>query len=267
MESRQEDVRLVNLTGEAWALVAERERHRRELDAAVSAVPSPTVARSLQRVANKMPLALNVEIASIRIRAADDSRDLHLVAASGAPADDLRRLAHQPLRVAQARAMVAIGARHSDAQRLGLRWLRGTWLRRHGETLGFVLVGTRTERQPSAAELGRLELAAEGLSERLASVDRRTRQLRLVGIDVGREVIRGQLPPLEDDPVAALRPRERTVLDLYADGLSTQRIADLLVISPHTVRTHVKLALRRLGVHSREEAEEMVREQRVLKLL
>jgi DNA-binding CsgD family transcriptional regulator len=41
----------------------------------------------------------------------------------------------------------------------------------------------------------------------------------------------------------------------------------LLVISPHTVRTHLKLAYRRLGVHSREEATELVRRDQLLTLL
>ncbi len=264
---RHEDFRLVNLTEEAWTLVAERERRRRELDAAVSAVPTPTVASSLQRIADKMPVALNVEMTSIRIRAADEGKDLHLLAAAGAAEEDLRRLAHQPLSVAQARTIAALGPRHSDARRLGLCWLQGTWLRHGGETLGFVLVGTRTERRPSAVDLARLELAAERLGERVAPLDRRTRQLRLVGVEVGRGLIHGRPSFPADDPMAMLRPRERTVLDLYADGLSTRQIADLLVLSPHTVRTHVKLALRRLGVHSREEAEMMIREQRVLKLL
>jgi DNA-binding CsgD family transcriptional regulator len=65
----------------------------------------------------------------------------------------------------------------------------------------------------------------------------------------------------------ALRPRELVILTLYVDGLSAQEIADLFVISTHTVRTHIKNAYRRLGVHSREEAEELVRTQRVLELV
>ena len=51
-----------------------------------------------------------------------------------------------------------------------------------------------------------------------------------------------------------LRPRELTILALYSEGLSATEIADIFVISPHTVRTHVKNAYRRLGIHSREEA-------------
>jgi DNA-binding CsgD family transcriptional regulator len=56
----------------------------------------------------------------------------------------------------------------------------------------------------------------------------------------------------------SLRPRERIIVALYAEGLSVDEIARLLVISPHTVRTHVKNAFRRLGVHSRDEAAKLV---------
>ncbi|MDQ3865829.1 MAG: helix-turn-helix transcriptional regulator, partial [Actinomycetota bacterium] len=66
---------------------------------------------------------------------------------------------------------------------------------------------------------------------------------------------------------ASGRARERQILELYADGLSTRDIAELLVISPHTVRTHVKLALRRLGVHEREEAAAMVRADQVAQVV
>ena len=51
-----------------------------------------------------------------------------------------------------------------------------------------------------------------------------------------------------------LTPREREVLGLLVDGLDDVRIADRLVISPETVRTHVQRILRKLEVHSRVEA-------------
>ncbi len=54
--------------------------------------------------------------------------------------------------------------------------------------------------------------------------------------------------------VGRLRPRELLILRLYGEGLGTQQIAELLVLSVHTVRTHVRNALRRLGVSSRAEA-------------
>jgi DNA-binding NarL/FixJ family response regulator len=58
--------------------------------------------------------------------------------------------------------------------------------------------------------------------------------------------------------VNRLRPRELAILRLYADGFQTRQIAELLVLSPHTVRTHVRNALRRLGVSSRSEAVELL---------
>jgi DNA-binding NarL/FixJ family response regulator len=60
---------------------------------------------------------------------------------------------------------------------------------------------------------------------------------------------------------AGLRPirsqltsREWEVLDLLCQNLSTDEIADRLVVSVETVRSHVKNVLRKLGVRSRREA-------------
>jgi DNA-binding CsgD family transcriptional regulator len=41
---------------------------------------------------------------------------------------------------------------------------------------------------------------------------------------------------------------------LYGEKLRTDQIAELLVLSPHTVRTHVRNARPHLGVSSRAEA-------------
>jgi DNA-binding NarL/FixJ family response regulator len=54
--------------------------------------------------------------------------------------------------------------------------------------------------------------------------------------------------------VAALTDREREVLVLVAQGLSNQQIADSLVISERTARTHVSNILGKLGVASRTQA-------------
>jgi DNA-binding NarL/FixJ family response regulator len=65
---------------------------------------------------------------------------------------------------------------------------------------------------------------------------------------------------------AGLRPvrsrltsREWEVLDLLCEQLSTDEIADTLVLSPETVRSHIKNLLRKLGVRSRREAVEQAR--------
>jgi two-component system NarL family response regulator len=54
--------------------------------------------------------------------------------------------------------------------------------------------------------------------------------------------------------VQKLTRRERTVLALLAEGGDNQAIAQRLVISPETARTHIQNVLSKLGVHSRLEA-------------
>ncbi len=51
-----------------------------------------------------------------------------------------------------------------------------------------------------------------------------------------------------------LTPRQYQVLDLLADGVSTDAIAAQLVLSPQTVRNHVREILRRLDARTRLEA-------------
>lgn len=52
----------------------------------------------------------------------------------------------------------------------------------------------------------------------------------------------------------ALTPREREVLAFLAGGHDYDAIADELVVSGDTVRTHAQNMMRKLGVHSRNEA-------------
>ena len=62
---------------------------------------------------------------------------------------------------------------------------------------------------------------------------------------------------------AALSAREVEVLLLLDEHLGTDEIAKRLFISEHTVRSHVKSLLRKLGVSSRREALEMLASARV----
>jgi DNA-binding NarL/FixJ family response regulator len=59
-----------------------------------------------------------------------------------------------------------------------------------------------------------------------------------------------------------LTAREWEVLDLLCQGLSTEEMADTLVLSSETVRSHIKSILRKLRVSSRGEAVAMAQELR-----
>lgn len=66
----------------------------------------------------------------------------------------------------------------------------------------------------------------------------------------------GDAPPQgEDAPglLAALSSSELAVLKLIVEGRDNDEIAEILVLSVHTVRTHLKNIYRKLGVHSRSD--------------
>ena len=51
-----------------------------------------------------------------------------------------------------------------------------------------------------------------------------------------------------------LSPRERQVLELLAHGLTATTVASELGLSPETVRTHVRNAMRKLKASTRVQA-------------
>ncbi|ADB48882.1 ATP-binding protein [Conexibacter woesei] len=74
-------------------------------------------------------------------------------------------------------------------------------------------------------------------------------RLRAGGLRRGRRGSRTRAT----DGWEALTPSERRVAELAAEGLSNPQIAERLVISRHTVATHVSHALAKLGLRSRFE--------------
>jgi DNA-binding CsgD family transcriptional regulator len=72
-------------------------------------------------------------------------------------------------------------------------------------------------------------------------------------------VIRSQRPTAQPQPVVAvdapaLTPRQHEVLRMLGNGLTTTQMAELMALSPETVRNHVKSTLRELNAKSRLEA-------------
>jgi DNA-binding NarL/FixJ family response regulator len=61
-------------------------------------------------------------------------------------------------------------------------------------------------------------------------------------------------PRVQQQPRQPLSRREHQVLQLIADGLENQAIADILYVSVETVRTHVKSILRKLSSRDRTHA-------------
>ena len=59
--------------------------------------------------------------------------------------------------------------------------------------------------------------------------------------------------PDQSDPLNALTPREREVLALAAEGMSTTAMAEKLFISPRTAETHRTNLMQKLGLQSQTD--------------
>jgi DNA-binding CsgD family transcriptional regulator len=59
-----------------------------------------------------------------------------------------------------------------------------------------------------------------------------------------------------------LTRREREVLALIASGQSNRQMAECLVVSPETVKTHVRHVLSKLGVARKAEIQTILRNRR-----
>jgi DNA-binding NarL/FixJ family response regulator len=79
----------------------------------------------------------------------------------------------------------------------------------------------------------------------------------LLGSSVTRRLLERFAEPAAAEPSPALdelTERERTILELMAKGCSNAEIAERLVVSETTVKSHVSSVLRKLGVRDRVQA-------------
>jgi DNA-binding NarL/FixJ family response regulator len=74
----------------------------------------------------------------------------------------------------------------------------------------------------------------------------------LQAVQAGLIALSSELGPAIESP--PLTPREKQVLALVVMGFSNKEIADQLVVSESTVKSHLFSAFRRLGVRTRSEA-------------
>jgi DNA-binding NarL/FixJ family response regulator len=100
------------------------------------------------------------------------------------------------------------------------------------------------------------------LKERVADVTEfvaAVRQVAAGGTCIDQEVITQLLVRKRQNPVAALSPREREVLELMAQGMTNTAIADRLVISAGAVEKHIGNIFSKLGLEPRPEEHRRVR--------
>ena len=132
------------------------------------------------------------------------------------------------------------------------------------EQLVIVLTGAGSE-DDELALLALLAGAAGFLSKDLEidGLPRAIEGLRRGQAAISRKLTLSLIERLRETPSASsgLRPikspltaREWEVIDLLKESKTTDQIADELVLSPETVRSHVKNILRKLKVRSRQEA-------------
>ncbi len=136
----------------------------------------------------------------------------------------------------------------------------------HEKTVEQLLQDFRTKTHQRLTSM--LRVAQSGVNQRLRSAAHgRTRQIdidqnvkafkrltkgfqqilaEITAVDPAREAqkSKGQVPP------SLLPPRQRTVLQLLAEGKSSKEIASLLNLNPNTVRIHKTRIFKKLGIDS-----------------
>jgi DNA-binding CsgD family transcriptional regulator len=247
----------VDLTNQVRArrFLEERERRHLNLQQTIAAVPGLNLVSSLQQVADALVAALPADVATLRLL--DTDSKLHLVAASGLRPAETRRLALDPITTRRVEKMIASG-RHLLLKSLGLHWAEVRWLEARDERIGILAIAARSKPRPPEDDFTLLDITAAQLGNALEKIERSPQFLRSRSLATARAI--ADLSEAAQTRSTGLRPSELATLRLYDEGLRTDEIAELLVLSPHTVRTHVRNARRQLGVSSRAEALELLKD-------
>lgn len=122
---------------------------------------------------------------------------------------------------------------------------------RHAGTAIVLLTGSTEQRVRQAYDGG----GVDGLVSKAAGLRALDAALRRVLL--GERVVVGwtsHAGPPRRTALDELTDREREVLMLLADGVSTVAMAEGLGVSVNTVRSHVRSVLQKLGVHHRGKA-------------
>lgn len=119
-------------------------------------------------------------------------------------------------------------------------------LRRHQPGLGIIAYGHRADRHAigEALDAG----ASAYVSKRSSPATMRSAVDEILRFNsfIDPDADNGDRPPVT--------PRQRQILQMFADGHSTEEAAKRLGLSAETVRTHAKATLPRLGARDRAHA-------------
>ncbi|MBO0883690.1 MAG: LuxR family transcriptional regulator, partial [Mycobacterium sp.] len=190
-------------------------------------------------------------------------------------------------------AMVALG-RFEDAEpliaalerngrQLNRAWMlavgmrcRSMWLAARGDVAGAEQVAlqamTEHERLPMPFERARTQLLLGQLQRRQRRKDAAAATLHqalfafeTMGTPLWAEHARGELVRTRVSPGRdpGLTPTEQRVAELAASGMINRDVAAALFISPKTVEHHLARVYRKLGIHSRAELGQWMRQSNV----
>jgi DNA-binding CsgD family transcriptional regulator len=190
-------------------------------------------------------------------------------------------------------AMVALG-RFEDAEpliealerngsQLNRAWMlavgtrcRSMWLAAQGDVAGAEQVAlqamTEHERLPMPFERARTQLLLGQVQRRqrrkdaaAATLHEALRAFEAMGTPLWAEHARGELARTKVSPGRdpGLTPTEQRVAELAASGMTNRDVAAALFISPKTVEHHLARVYRKLGIHSRAELGQRMRQPNV----